>query len=240
MTSNPPPITVTISKSSSQPAGLNFYEDEKNRILISTIVANGIFDNTDLKPSMEIVSINGIRCHGTTRDFVKSLIDNADGEVRVVAIDTINDAIVVVHESNNIPLPSDSSAVEQLNQDADNNVNMGSNTCRNHPPKGCADGGRWRLFVTQNEPQANGCCVFGVFCILILCILGAVSGGSIAPGPVSAGCCSTSKDHELKDAYVVDGKVGLYIHSRLCSYLKNINDTLKVIIESDQLCFQFL
>lgn len=201
------PITITVSKSSSQSSGVYLYKDEKDRILVNSIFS-GVFENTDLKPYMEIVSVNGISCHGMTDVFVKSLLDDAGGEVTVVAQEPVYAGTVMVEEEINLssnPLPTapspspvhatvvpqpvtpNTTTTSVMQQQQQLQVSTGSS----NPPKGCANGGVWRRVAYAGNTTAFCCCIlcllFGVFS---LC------------GAVAYMC-----PQDEMDVYVVNGKV---------------------------------
>ncbi len=99
------PIMIEIEKRQSQPSGLYLHKDEKSRIVINAIQNGGIFSSTRLKPSMEIISVNGIYCNGNdgemTEEFVKALIDETDGQLTIIAREIIYNAILVNQDQNN-------------------------------------------------------------------------------------------------------------------------------------------
>jgi hypothetical protein len=100
-----PPITVTVNKTASESSGLHFYKDEEGRIIINDISNGTIFSNTNLQQSMEIISVNGLGCDGMTDDFVKSLIDDASGEVTIAAREVVYEAFIVNPEPSAPPPP---------------------------------------------------------------------------------------------------------------------------------------
>jgi hypothetical protein len=107
-----PSITATVNKTASESSGLYLHKDEEGRIIVNDIPNGTAFSNTNLQQSMEIVSINGLGCDGRTDDFVKSLIDVANGEVTIVAREVVEEAVIVEeediemnHESCALPPP---------------------------------------------------------------------------------------------------------------------------------------
>lgn len=190
------PITITTFKTSSQSSGLFLYKDENNRIIVNGI-SNGVFHNTQLKPFMEILSFNGISCDEMTVEFLMSLIDDADGNVTVVAREVIYEASVTMNEGNaTIPsapityTPTPSAPYinfdSQIGQRIHNRTEGGMNI-----PRGCPPGGTWRQSRYPGTYTAMLCLVLAcVFQWYSLCGL-------------SAYCCP----QDVLDVYVVHGKV---------------------------------
>lgn len=181
------PITVTVTKAQFEPSGLFLYKDENNRILINGIF-NGVFQNTELKPLMEILSVNGISCEGMTDDFVVSLIDEAEGQVNVVARGVTYEAFVahpveqpvstVSNTSNTTTVPSQQQSLLGNERNA-------------YPPPGCSAGGEWKQ---SRYPGTNT----AVLCLILACVFGPYSLCGL-----SAYLCP----QDVMDVYVHQGKV---------------------------------
>lgn len=88
---------ISIEKTSSEESGLFLYRDNEGRIFVNDIQNGGIFENTNLRSSMQILSVNGIQCDGLEDVAVKSIIDEAEGEVliEVHEQETIYNAVIV-------------------------------------------------------------------------------------------------------------------------------------------------
>jgi hypothetical protein len=200
-----PPITATVNKTASESSGLYLYKDEKGRIIINDVPNGTIFSNTNLQQSMEIVSVNGLGCEGMTDDFVKSLIDDASGEVTIVAREVVYEAVIVEEEGDikvtpepSAPLPPVATNVPQqqyhAQQQYQNQQLIQANNSSN-PPQGCRDGGRWATIRYSGNNTFLICLVLA-FCtgVFSLC-----------------GTCAFLCPQDRKNVYVVDNKV-CYIH----------------------------
>lgn len=215
-----PPITITINKTPSEQSGLFLYTDEENRIIVNSIFS-GVFENTELKPLMEIVSVNGISCDGMNDDFVKSLIDDADGKVTVVAREVVYNAYVTNTSSISTATPQEGQHQHQgptpsapvmvasyqepqqysnpppnvpaqtIHQQNNHNHNHNVTTSTSHAPQGCIDGGQWKQIRYSGNNTFMLCLVLA-FCFGIFSCCGA---------------CAYLCPQDLKDVYVVQGKV---------------------------------
>ena len=182
MTLNHNIITVKVRKSSSQSSGLFLYKDEQNRIVVNSILS-GIFENTDLKPLMEIVSVNSINCEGMTEDFVTSLVDHADGEVTIVARDVIHEAEIIypTPSAPTVPIVSNPPVAVPVTQ----NLNQ------RPPANGQPSGGVWRKVRYAGDKTT-------CFCIILCLLFGIFS------------CCGAAAyacPQDMEDVYVINGKV---------------------------------
>jgi hypothetical protein len=168
-----PPITATVNKTASESSGLYLYKDEEGRIIVNDIPNGTAFSNTNLQQSMEIVSVNGLGCDGMTDDFVKSLIDDANGKVTIVARELVYEAVIVEEEdiemnpgsSSALPPPvaphynthdsrSSNSAPPLTNpqvQQRQSTQTENRSSSRRSPPHGCINGGRWTTIRVASD-----------------------------------------------------------------------------------------
>jgi hypothetical protein len=211
---HPKNVTIEVIKTSSESSGLFLYKDEKNRIIISSILA-GLFSNTELKTNMEIVSVNDICCEGMTDSFVTSLIDETNGQVKLVVREVIyeafvqhggfgneNDVVVAPQPSaptmissavtvdNYPPQPMIASAAI-INPPQTQQMNHQQHNPTRNPPNGCSPGGTYRQIRVAGDQTKLLCCVlaccFGVFSL--------------------CGFCAFSCPQDEMEVYQVNGKV---------------------------------
>ena len=205
-------FTVSIEKSPSETSGLLLSQDINNKIIVNGIL-NGPFENTMLQTSMEIVSVNGIRCCNgdMTSEFVKSMIDDASGQVTLIAREIVYSAVVV--SSNEPPVPSapevlgDHTDPPPMNQQiAQYNSSQHQQIHQNFtadPPNGCRDGGRWTKIRYPGRNTFFMCLALAFWTCCLTCF----------------GTCAFRCPIDKKDVYLVDGKVNLILFS--LHYLKS-------------------
>ena len=187
-----PPTTISVMKTASEPSGLYLYKDQDNRIIVDSIYDNGCLVNTELKSSMEILSINGSSCEGMSATDVTALINEVHGQLIVIAREVIYEAFIVdtesaVDDARDVPMVIASTHdPEQVQEQL-----IYADHPRHMVPLNCSDGGEWA------QIRYSGKNTFLV-CFFLAVLTGIYS------------CCGLVVflfPQDKQDVYIVDGKV---------------------------------
>jgi len=159
-------VACVTKEARSTPAGISFSRLDDGKVLISKIQRNGLFAGTDLKVGMEVVSINNIYCSGRPIDTVSSIVDDADGTIRIKAQEVpspqtneaeIHVAAASIPPEQSVPLvtapqtketkihvpASESPTPLPQDMEEDTEVSTPGRKEDSPPPPGCSTGGVW-------------------------------------------------------------------------------------------------
>lgn len=201
-----PITTIAIQKTSTEDSGLFLYKDDKGRIIINDIQRGGIFENTDLQSSLQIISVNGVSCNDLGDADVKAMIDEAHGEVIIEVQEIIYDAIIVdgaVVEDNyddNVALTATAVDIDQpfqTEQIHQNLIYRGGETDLNVnemfdlPPEGLPEGGHWAT-IKYNGTRTM------MLCFWLACCTGIFS---------CCGICAFLCPMDRRNVYIVNDRV---------------------------------
>ena len=77
-------VTATAVKEKGEKVGLLLGEKEK-RLFVSKIVPDGLMSKTELKPGMQVLSINNVDCNGMSVSDAASLLLESEGNMTILA-----------------------------------------------------------------------------------------------------------------------------------------------------------
>lgn len=204
---------VIIHKTSSEESGLFLFKDNEGRIIVNEIENGGIFENTTLRTSMQIVSVNGTSCNDLDEHSVKSMIDQAEGEVIVEVQELIYDAVVVEDGndaqegfSDNVPLTAtavEMQPIAEAEQIHSNLIYRGGDggASENHvyelvdqrrPPEGLPEGGEWAQVKYSGGNTLMLCLALAFFTGILSC----------------CGTCAFLCPQDRRRVYIINDKVG--------------------------------
>lgn len=200
-------IGIVTKEARSTPVGISFSRLDDGKVLISEIQRNGLFAVTDLKVGMEVVSINNIFCSGRPIDTVSSIVDDANGTIRIKAQDVpspqtseaeIHVAAAYIPQEQSVPLvpapqtnetdSSKSSAPLPQDMEKDTEVSAPTRKEDSPPPPGCSKGGVWG----HNDYVGTKTKMLSCLACLFVCL----------PGLLIMLC-----PQDKKEAYLVNNKV---------------------------------
>ena len=204
---------VIVHKSSSEESGLFLYKDIEGRIIVNEIQNGGIFENTNLRSSMHIVSVNGTSCNDLDEHTVKEMINEADGEVIIEVEELIYDAVVVEDGngaqegfSDNVPFTATAVEMQPISEAEQIHSNLifrggDGGESGNHvyelvdqrrPPEGLPEGGEWALVKYSGGNTLMLCLALAFFTGILSC----------------CGTCAFLCPQDKRRVYIINDKVG--------------------------------